>query len=1301
MHKFSYKSLFIIFFFLLIGVVVLSRFVLPNKKVSASWWNESWRYRKAISITNNTNFDANNVPYKLNLDTQILITNNKLQADADDIRIVDSEGKIVRYQVEKNTLNTANTKIWFEATVKSNRTSSYYIYYGNSSTTAQSFSSDINTVNSNASSVTVEMKDGFGYTTSTAHGRISDIRKNGSNIGIDGNIHYSTSYPGNWWDDRAFTQTILNSTGPLFVEINYADSNYGSYSSFGSNLKIFNNGFAEMQQFVTYNTSGSENFYYYLPFDSGTRNSVWVNGSGTLVDQDADSGGLTESSLGQNWFGQRWTGTGIYGGTIITKNGSDWNNGYTSTRASYFQTNYSYTVAFTNGSSREVRFGVFVGNGGLSEMQQKGANYGALGSSLTSEEISPAPIAYWKFDEGIGTTTYDSTSNQNNGVFGLGTSIPTWQTESQCINGKCLYFDGGKNYVDFGNNSTLKVEQGNFTVEAWFKSTISKCGAEVVDKAKNLMCGSSTYGGWSLGQRAGKTIFIISDSNTDDYAEAMENVSRVNEWVHAVGVRSGDTISLYINGKFITSTTKSGITIDTDPTIRVGGHTTAAWNAQAFIDEVKIYPYARTADQIKQDYNSRGSSKGSSVNLGVKSSTAPSPRSSLVGHWKFDENNGSTVYDSSGNNKNGTLSSGTSSPSWNNNGHSNKSLSFDGNDSITLANEIVSTSSIRTNGVTYSAWIKANNTSGTQKIVGQKPSSGYSDLASGGIDISSGKARMIAYDDNIAYKYATGNTTLNSDQWYLITGVYDPSDQKIKIYVNGKFDGGETTITTFNRLISNDYNLIGSHNYTSSFFNGLIDEVKIYNRNLTDNEIKQEYNSGSATTFGTTNQTIGGTTTSLEYCIPGDTTYCAPPIAEWNFEENTGTIAKDISGNNLNGSLAGNPTWGSQCHRGSCFTLDRIDNRMTVDHSSILEPTSITIGGWVKLNNIGDRHVVFTKWNGYSIEINSSGYPYFRTYNGSQQDLTSNKNITWGKWHYISATFDDSSKQKNIYLDGVSVGNTIVTNSISYSQGVFAIPYSSGSMASGFVDDVRIYDYARTPAQIVYDYNKGAPIAHWKLDECQGLTAFDSSGSGYTGAISIGPSGSQTSAGTCQVGTSAAWTNGASGKINSSLNFDGSDDYIFISYSNSWKSQNISLSFWLNAKSYTDIETNYASHWFYSPDGFGIAGNSSAWINTSSGRQYLSGCNFNNANKWTHISLTYNQDNGSGQFYVDSKLKCSISLTPGTSIAWNGSSGIYLGGAGDDSYNGPGQMDDVRIYNYALTSEQVKTVYNNGSVNFR
>lgn len=69
-------------------------------------------------------------------------------------------------------------------------------------------------------------------------------------------------------------------------------------------------------------------------------------------------------------------------------------------------------------------------------------------TSASAEETGPGPVAYWKFDEGQGTTAADATVNHNDGNLGVGSSAPTWKPESDCMAGKCLYFDGSGDYVD-------------------------------------------------------------------------------------------------------------------------------------------------------------------------------------------------------------------------------------------------------------------------------------------------------------------------------------------------------------------------------------------------------------------------------------------------------------------------------------------------------------------------------------------------------------------------------------------------------------------------------------------------------------------------------------------------------------------------------------------------------------------------------------------------------------------------------------------------------------------------------------
>src|SRR5574344_1252946 len=117
-NNLSYKSLLIILFFLLISIVVLWKFVLPNHKVEASWWNDGWNYRKAVSISNTSGSNLTDFQISLSIGTSALIASGKMQSDCDDIRITDINGNLLPYWVEPTGPNSCNqttdTKVWIK-----------------------------------------------------------------------------------------------------------------------------------------------------------------------------------------------------------------------------------------------------------------------------------------------------------------------------------------------------------------------------------------------------------------------------------------------------------------------------------------------------------------------------------------------------------------------------------------------------------------------------------------------------------------------------------------------------------------------------------------------------------------------------------------------------------------------------------------------------------------------------------------------------------------------------------------------------------------------------------------------------------------------------------------------------------------------------------------------------------------------------------------------------------------------------------------------------------------------------------
>jgi len=936
-----------------------------------------------------------------------------------------------------------------------------------------------------------------------------------------------------------------------------------------------------------------------------------------------------------------------------------------------------------------------------SDFTTQATNY-TIGS-LSTEEVGGGPIAYWKFDEGVGTIAYDSSSNQNNGNL-IGTTLPTWISEDQCINGKCLKFNGTNNYINTGNNPSLNINTNSITVETWVKFDFldysNNTGKLIGFAGKghpDVAPGTSSYGWWFSydNRNNGKTFkYSCFGNSAGGWNGGNNNFSTSsytfdqNTWYHLAFTIGQNQGKLFINGKQIGPTvTFTGLQLNNSTSNQYLGSIQGFSNMFGFQDDLKIYPYARTADQIKLDYNSRGSSKGTTANLGIKSNTSPSLSSKLIAYYKFDEGSGNTIFDSTSNENNGNIGSGVSSPSWTNNGKIGKGIQFnDKNIAINMNNPSIL--NMTTNNFTVSNYYYGFDT-GYNTII-EKRGTGLNGFFYVVNYPSSGKVSIFLNDGGSQKVYNFTSANININNWYQLTTTINRQTNEAKLYINGKYIQTVNISATTGSLISDGAFRIG-YDLGGSTFNGLIDEVKIYNSALTDDEVKQDYNQGSVIQFGSNTQNIGGTTTSLDYCIPGDNSYCASPVAEWKMDEGIGTSTLDTSGNNNTGTITG-ATW-TQGKIGSGLNFDGITNIVDVPDLAFNGP--FTYSFWINSNNNSGTKM-WSSGNGSQKFGMNAGSFFTRVISSSDNTiiLPSQNN-----WHYIVLSRNSNDKV-DLYVDGkqpIRLFSDAVQSGTTYFSIIGMANDGSGQYYNGKIDHVKIYNYARTTAQIAYDYNKGAPIGWWKMDECQGNTAYDWSGNN-NGTINIGSGGSQTSVGSCTDNLStSAWNNGKTGKTNSSLNFDGIDDYL--TTTSIPASESFSISTWFKpGSSVTDNQTIYWGNGTnravlaYS----GILGNLKWYVQTTGGTLgYKISINKFKLNDWNHTVLIYN--GSSVKLYINGILDPTTGSLIGTSSA----SGFNFG----TNYNRTnnwfnGQIDDIRFYNYALTSEQIKTVYNGGAINF-
>jgi hypothetical protein len=203
-----------------------------------------------------------------------------------------------------------------------------------------------------------------------------------------------------------------------------------------------------------------------------------------------------------------------------------------------------------------------------------------------------------------------------------------------------------------------------------------------------------------------------------------------------------------------------------------------------------------------------------------------------IAHWKFDEGSGSVAYDSAGTND-GTIHGAT----WTT-GQLVGALDFDGvNDYVEIPDD---PSLDITDELTVNAWVKykKQTETGPRDIVWSARHWRYSLRRHDDI------YQFIIYDTTTGLwqKAETKDITFDKDTWYHLVGTYRNGD-KVKIYVNGTLNN-EISISTITLNPQTEYIRVGvaqGLGTGAEWFDGAIDDVRIYDRALSAQEIRDIY----------------------------------------------------------------------------------------------------------------------------------------------------------------------------------------------------------------------------------------------------------------------------------------------------------------------------------------------------------------------------------------------------------------------------------------------------------------------------
>ena len=207
----------------------------------------------------------------------------------------------------------------------------------------------------------------------------------------------------------------------------------------------------------------------------------------------------------------------------------------------------------------------------------------------------------------------------------------------------------------------------------------------------------------------------------------------------------------------------------------------------------------------------------------------------LVGHWKLDEDSGTTASDSSSHGNDGTLTNMDPATDWVP-GQIDGALEFDGGTEYVLVPHDPSLSLI--NQLTVAAWINKESTVGYDMAINKGTWGNNHNYWFGTLD----DEITFGFYNGGFRGFDTSGVDLQTGTWYHIAATFNNANNSVRVYLNGaEVDNWSTN----EQPLTNAEDLYIGRNQYGAYWDGKLDDVRIYNRVLDQEEIQALYDAGS------------------------------------------------------------------------------------------------------------------------------------------------------------------------------------------------------------------------------------------------------------------------------------------------------------------------------------------------------------------------------------------------------------------------------------------------------------------------
>jgi YVTN family beta-propeller protein len=456
----------------------------------------------------------------------------------------------------------------------------------------------------------------------------------------------------------------------------------------------------------------------------------------------------------------------------------------------------------------------------------------------------------------------------------------------------------------------------------------------------------------------------------------------------------------------------------------------------------------------------------------------------------------------------------------------------------------------------------------------------------------------------------------------------------VTLYIDGVVKG--TSPRSAISSAGNPFRIGYTTDYGGSGFNGLIDDVAIYNRALSAKEV-------------------------LRLVDPNG------PVSWWRGEDD----ATDSIGNS-DGTWQGTPAYGTGVF-GNAFVFNGVDNQVNISDSPSLNfvtTSPMSLSFWFKRGDDSTTVNLIGKRNGcgpgdihYQVAIDPTNKLHF---NSNGQIVSFNTIPPAGTWNHAAVSFDGGTVR--LYLNGELVNSAAITLGGATSAQLKIGNSGTCQPFNGHLDDVKIYNRALSASEVANSYGLAS---WWKGDN----NALDSAGNNH-GVWSGTP----------------VYAGGITGE---SFSFDGSGDSVTVPASSTWAfgTGDFSVSFWAYSAAFSDHRplinnrrTPYSDN-MWAIETYPVANR----VEFHSGATiFLTATNLLTNSSWNHIAVT--RSGSTLSMYINGVPSGSAGNSTNFSeindlqIGRDVMSGNDLGG------NFQGLIDDVKIFNRSLSAAEVGTL---------